>query len=307
MSKKKRSNLFPVFVILISIAAVIWLYTPGHNSIGWYKDIVSSSSAAAYDEDGLSSHCAVMVDLTEGRVCYEKNPNERVPVASLTKIMTALVAIEELDSLDMEYTFTESIVQRMEESHASVAGFTAGERVPARDMLYGVMLPSGGDAAVGIAELTSGDEASYIRLMNRKAWHIGMKNTHFSDVTGLDDTDNYSTAADMALLFATALENETFTEIVTQGQYLTKATEQHPNGILLTSTLSEPIKEYCLDSKIIGGKTGYTTGAGLCLATFAESEGHRYILITLGAGDGNKYPSYHFEDAAVLYERYEMT
>ena len=221
--------------------------------------------------------------------------------------MTALVTIEKASDLGEEYTFTEDIIDRMEASHASVAGFEAGERVSLRDLLYGIMLPSGGDAALGCAEHIAGDEEAFVILMNRRAKKLGMKNTHFSDVTGLDDTDNYSTAADMALLFAKALENETFFEVVTAESYLTTATEQHKNGILLQSTLAEPMKEYALEDKIIGGKTGYTTGAGLCLASYAEIDGHRYILVTLGAGDGSKYPSYHFEDAAILYDEYYLT
>lgn len=302
-TEKKRINLVPLFVILLAVGIVLFLHWQ-KNSVPWYGEALTASTE---DTEQLSSHSALMIDLDEGRICYSKNQNEKLPVASLTKIMTALTVIEKSDSLDAEYTFNGDIIGRMTASHASVAGFEAGETVSVRDLLYGIMLPSGGDAALGAAEYIAGDEKSFVALMNRRAKQIGMKNTHFSDVTGLDDTDNYSTAADMALLFSKALENETFFEIVTSDTYLTTATEQHENGILLQSTLTEPMKEYALEGKILGGKTGYTTGAGLCLASYAEVEGHRYILVTLGAGDGSKYPSYHFEDAAVLYDKYYLT
>lgn len=267
-----------------------------------------NSKAVFYaEEELLSSHCAVMLDLGENRVCYEKNADEKVAVASLTKIMTALTVIENLNSLDREFIFTEEIIERMETANSSMAGFGAGETVTALDMLYGLMLPSGGEAAIGLALLTAGSEQRFIAMMNDRALEIGMYNTHFSDVAGLDDAHNYSTASDMALLFKRALEEPLFKSIITTQKYLTRPTEEHPDGILLESTLAEPMKEYSLDDKVLGGKTGYTTGAGLCLATYAESKEHRYILITLGAGDGSKYPSYHFKDAAVLYDKYYMT
>lgn len=302
-TEKKRNGIFPLLIILFAVGVVLFLHWQ-KNFTPWYAEALTASTE---NTEQLSSHSALMIDLDEGRICYSKNQNEKLPIASLTKIMTALTVIEKSDSLDAEYTFNGDIISRMTASHASVAGFSAGETVSVRDLLYGIMLPSGGDAALGAAEHIAGDEESFVVLMNRRARQIGMKNTHFSDVTGLDDTDNYSTAADMALLFSKALENETFFEIVTADTYLTTATEQHKNGILLESTLNEPMKQYALEGKILGGKTGYTTGAGLCLASYAEVEGHRYILVTLGAGDGSKYPSYHFEDAAVLYDKYYLT
>ena len=305
MAKKteKKIDLIPLFIILLAVSFVLFLHWY-NNRVPWYGEALSASAQGG---EQLSSHSVLMIDLDDGRICYAKNQNERLPIASLTKIMTALTVIEKCGSLDAEYAFTEDIIDRMTASHASCAGFEAGETVSVRDLLYGIMLPSGGDAALGAAEHIAGDEETFVTLMNRRAKSLGMKNTHFSDVTGLDDTDNYSTAADMALLFSKALENETFFEIVTADRYLTSATEQHKNGILLESTLNEPVKEYALEGKILGGKTGYTTGAGLCLASYAEVEGHRYILVTLGAGDGSKYPSYHFEDAAILYDEYSLT
>ena len=302
-TEKKRTGIFPLLIILFAVGIVLFLHWQ-KNFTPWYGEALT---AGTEDTEQLSSHSALMIDLDEGRICYSKNQNEKLPIASLTKIMTALTVIEKADSLDETYTFDGDIITRMTASHASVAGFEAGETVSIRDLLYGIMLPSGGDAALGAAEHIAGDEESFVTLMNRRARQTGMINTHFSDVTGLDDTDNYSTAADMALLFSKALENDVFFEIVTADTYLTTATEQHKNGILLESTLNEPMKEYSLEGKILGGKTGYTTGAGLCLASYAEVEGRRYILVTLGAGDGSKYPSYHFEDAAVLYGENYLT
>ena len=269
-------------------------------------DSVPVMTEAAEDRF-LSSRAAVMTDLTVNKVCYEKNSRLRLPVASLTKMMTTLVAIETEGFFEREFVFTDDIIHRMKDANASVAGFLPGESAGAWDLLYGIMLPSGGDAALAAAILVSGSEEAFTERMNERALELGMKDTHFSDATGLDDHGSYSTAADMSLLFAAALENDIFSEIITAQEYMTSATPQHKNGILFRSTLSDSVKEYSLEGKILGGKTGYTEGAGLCLATYAELEGHKYILVTLGAGDGSKYPSYHFEDAAVLYDKYYLT
>ncbi|MBR6514880.1 MAG: D-alanyl-D-alanine carboxypeptidase [Clostridia bacterium] len=300
MNEKKKLNILFLLSLICIIAAVVC------NSLSAeHRETVAAFGTE--NTDRLSSRSVLMLESEGGRICYSKNPHQQMPIASLTKIMTAYVALEKTVELDREFTFTEDIIEAMKRANASVAGFKPGERVSLRDMLYGVMLPSGGDAALGVAMHISGGEKEFVALMNHYADLLGMKSTRFSDATGLDDVNNYSTASDMALLFSKALKNDMFLEIITTDSYLTAATEQHKNGILLKSTLTEPMKEYSLDTKILGGKTGYTTGAGLCLASYAEVDGHRYVLITLGAGDGEKYPSYHFEDAAVLYDKYYMT
>ncbi len=298
MTRKNRfSGLIRGLAVLILAALIFSAYQ-------YNRETDSVAALSEEIEGAVSSRCIYMTDAFSGKVYCEKNSDLKVPVASLTKIMTALVALENLDSLDAEFTFTADIIEDMVQSNASVAGFSAGETVSARDMIYGMMLPSGGDAAIGLARLVAGDEESYTKLMNRKAKELDMKNTCFSDVTGLDDQNSYSTVRDMSTLFAYALENEEFYNIVTTDMFLTRATPEHPNGILLTATLSEGKKEYSLENTVSGGKTGYTQGAGLCLATFAETEKQRYVLVTLGAGDGENYPRYNFSDAAILYDHY---
>lgn len=310
MQKKKTKKFSSFFItfffaaILVIVSILILKHLPDEKAYAhkWYDSIANQSVSVSYHgEAELYSKNVIMINATKDQICCEKNSLDIVPIASLTKIMTTLVAIETLNSLDEQFTFTSEIVRKMDEEHASVADFAVGECVSARDMLYGIMLPSGGDAALGIACLISGSEENYVSLMNTRAEEAGLRNTHFSNVTGLDGKDNYSTAADIAVLMCEALENDEFRNIASTEEYLTAATPQHPDGILLKSTLSGTLSDYSLSDIVSGGKTGFTPDAGQCLASFANFAGDDYILVTLGAGEGTNSPKYSFADAGALY------
>ena len=243
-----------------------------------------------------------MVNLTDGRVICEKNSAELCKIASLTKIMTAIVAIENLPDLDAEYTFSAKIISYLTSENASVAGFAAGETVTARDLLYAVMLPSGGDGAMGLAELTAGSQEAFVDMMNQKAAELGMRRTHFSNATGFDAADNYSCALDVSFMFEYALENDFFREVISTPSYTSTSTAEHPGGIKMASTVFKGYATNELDMGcVLGGKTGYTGGARLCLATYAQKDGYEYMLITLGAGNGSNKPQYNFFDSAEIY------
>lgn len=145
-----------------------------------------------------------------------------------------------------------------------MAGFVPDETVTVRDLLYGAMLPSGAECCEALAQLVSGSEENFAALMNQKAAELGMKNTHFTNATGLTDTEHYSSAADMAKLLQAALHNTTFRTIFTTEHYTTNATAQHPEGVSLTSTLLGKLDgtELPTGTQIEGGKTGYTAAAG---------------------------------------------
>lgn len=258
--------------------------------------------AYADEEVDISSECVLLIDISSDEVVCEKNSTEKVRIASLTKIMTAIVAIENLEDMQKTYIFSQDIINYLESENSAVAGFAAGEEVSAIDMLYAAMLPSGGDGAMGIADLVGGSQEGFVAMMNQKALALGMTRTHFTNATGFDDGDNYSCAYDVSLMFEYALKNDTFRKIVTTESYTTSPTNEHPYGITLTSTVYHGFEanDLAMDG-ILGGKTGFTTDAGLCLATYVEQNGEEYILITLGAGNGSNYPQYHFYDAQKLY------
>lgn len=156
--------------------------------------------------DTASRH-AILLDAQSGRVLAQKRADERTAPASLTKMMTVLLAIETEPDLDKQVTLPEDIFPALQTEKASMAGFVPDETVTVRDLLYGAMLPSGAECCEALARLVSGSEDNFAELMNQKAAELGMKNTHFTNATGLTDTEHYSSAADMAKLLQAALHN----------------------------------------------------------------------------------------------------
>lgn len=253
--------------------------------------------------DTASRH-AILLDAQSGQVLAQKRANERVAPASLTKMMTVLLAIEAEPDLDKAVTLPEDDFPMLYKEGASMAGFAPGETVTVRDLLYGAMLPSGAECCEALARLVSGSEEAFADLMNQKAKELGMKNTHFNNPTGLTDPEHYSCAADLAVLLQSALQNKTFRTILTTRHYISTPTVQHPEGLSMLSTLLGRLDGTELaDGQILGGKTGYTQAAGLCLASLAEVKGREYILVTLGAPGDHTTEQTNIQDAVRVYRK----
>ena len=248
-------------------------------------------------EFNVSSQNIILYNLDNGEILYEKSADEKVPIASLTKIMTALVTLENVDNLDDRVILTSEDFNGLIEANAVTAGFTKGEVVTYRDLLYGLLLPSGADAAKALARNVGGSEEKFIQKMNDKAIELGLKDTHFSTVIGLDDPNNYSTAKEVSYIFKEALKNKDFKTIITTKNYTSS-----DGKVKFHSTIQSNAKKFNIDIPyILGGKTGTTTDAGLCLATIAKENDINYMLITLGALYDKKAP-HHIEDAKIIYD-----
>lgn len=221
----------------------------------------------------------------------------------MTKIMTAIVALESFSNLDQEITLSEDIFYSLDGQDATQAGFQPGESVRIRDLVYGVILPSGAECCLALADQVSGSEDGFVEKMNQKAKSIGMKNTNFKNCTGLHDPEHYSTTYDIALLLRYALNNDTFREVITSHFHSTPGTNVHPDGITYYSTMFKNLSDPAVTGgEILGGKTGYTSEAGHCLASFAGIDEREYILVTAGAAaDATGIP--HISDARTLYNR----
>lgn len=250
----------------------------------------------------LYSPYAVLVDLESGNVLAEQNSTERMYPASLTKIMTALIAIEETEDMEQTTTLPSDIFPSLYEENASLAGFQPGETVTWKDLLYGVMLPSGAECCLTFARQIAGSEGAFVDLMNKKAEELGMNDTHFANATGLQDKKHYSTVRDIAVLLRYALENDTFRQVFTARRYSVPPTAYHSEGFTFYNTMFQAMDNAGIsDDDILGGKTGYTEKAGLCLASLAEINDREYILVTAKA-DGNHYTEpYHVIDAENVY------
>ncbi len=233
----------------------------------------------ALDYPALNSKIVEIYDLNNKEVVYEINSKEETSIASLTKIVTTITAIETIPDLDKEVVITKTILDTVRWD-ASIAGLRADDRLTYRDLLYASMLPSGADATNSIAILSSGSINRFVNKMNDLASKLELKHTHFVNVTGLDAEGHYSTADDMRIILEYALQNELFKEIYTTREYRLK------NGLLVKSTINKYGNN--LDtSKILGSKTGYTGDAGYCLSSLSDINGHQFIIIVLNAEHKN--------------------
>lgn len=227
---------------------------------------------------------------------YEVKSHERIAIASMTKIMTAYVALNNINDLDAKVKLTSKDFKGLREANASTAGFREGEVVTYRDLLYGLLLSSGADAALALSNNIAGSEQAFVNLMNEQVKEMGLKDTHFVNTTGLDVKGHYSSAYDVYLILRNALENEQFKEIFTTKKYTTSNSR-----LTFRSTLYSASIKYDLDTNfILGSKSGYTYDAGLCLASISEHDGEIYILVTAGANYKDK-KSYHITDSVAIY------
>ena len=232
-------------------------------------------SAARAEEISVSAKSAVVMEASTGRVLYQKNAFEKMPMASTTKIMTALVAIEN-GNLDDRVT----VSPNASGIEGSSIWLSPGETMTLSDLLFGLMLASGNDAAVAIAEHIGGDVETFVGMMNDKAREIGAYNTHFANPHGLPADNHYTTAYDLALISAYAMQNKIFREVV-KTQYKTLPWEGHEWDRVVKNK-----------NKILwnyeggnGIKTGFTKEAGRCLAAAAEREGMQLVSVVLCAPD----------------------
>lgn len=266
-----------------------------------------SSSSDSQEVQQLSSYNvysdnALMVRLSDGAVFFDKASTDKIYPASMTKMMTCILAIENIPDLDSQITIYQEDIDAHFAEGASRAGFSANETVTVRDVLYGMMLPSGAECCVAVCRRVAGSESAFVELMNQKAQEIGMENTNFTNSVGLHDENHYSTCADFIKLEEYALQNDTFREIFTTRNYTTTATEQHPTGLTFTNNCFKHLDTINLSNGALfeGGKTGYTEVALQTLASIAKYGDDEYIMVTAHGG-GTEYAN--IDDAVTLYSR----
>ena len=228
----------------------------------------------------------VVMDMDSGRVLASRSMHEEKLIASITKIMTCIIVIEN-SNLDKEITVGEEILKM----YGTNIYVEVGEKLKVIDLLYGLMLRSGNDAAITLAVNTSGSEEEFVKLMNKKALEIGMKNTKFSNAHGLDDDSrNYSTAYDMALLSRYSYKNEIYRKIINTKKYISKSSLKTYVWYNRMSLLNN--YKYCL-----GGKNGYTPRAGKTLVSVAKKDGVTLTIVSLD--DNDIYETHEY-----LYDKY---
>lgn len=217
------------------------------------------------------SKATKVLDLSTGEILYEKSPDERLQIASLTKLMTAVVAYENTKPDELI-----TVPKLDNQSGESIMWLAPGDEVKASELLHGLLIHSAGDAAYTLAVHIAGSEAKFVELMNKKAEEMMLTNTHFSNTSGYIGTDNYSTANDLLNLTRLFINNEDLKKIVSKQSYQAKSETGKIYDLQSTNKLLD-------NTRVFGVKTGYTPKAGECLITLSKQDGHEILTIVLGS------------------------
>ena len=235
--------------------------------------------------NSIYSEHAIIVDIEKNRVVASRNSGVKMYPASMTKVMTLYVAVTNIPRDDLyskTFKITRELADYLYRENATVAYFAVNEEVLLIDCLYGAILPSGADACIALATHLAGGEEGFAEMMNKAAKDLGLKNTHFTNCTGLHDPDHYTTAYDMAVILNAAMQNELCRDVLSTAKYTSHSTPQNPDGITWYSTALSRLSPYNKPSMtFIAGKTGYTPEARQCLASVCRTaDGKEYIMVT---------------------------
>lgn len=268
-----------------------------------YSFTSTPDTVGIYSEEVISTH-AILVDESADTIIASKGADERIYPASMTKVLTVLVAAEQITEQDLADTFTMTleITDYAYVNDCSSVGFLNGEKVMVRDLFYGTILPSGGDAAVGLATYIAGSQEAFVELMNAKLEELGLgERAHFTNCVGLFDEEHYCTVYDMAVIMKAAIQNELCREILSAHTYTTKATAEHPEGITISNWFLRKIEDKDTGGEVLCGKTGYVVQSRNCAVSYGTSAGGTpYICVTAGATSGWRCIYDHVE----IYNRY---
>ena len=244
----------------------------------------------------IKSDKAILINTTDNIVLYEKNSNVKTSIASLTKIITAITVLDNIENLDDEVIINYQMLRGLD-GYAK-AGFKVGNEATIEELLYALILPSGADAAQILAIYTSGNIENFVKLMNEEITKIGVENSHFTNPVGMDNDENYSTAKDLSIILEYCLKNDTFKKIYESDEFYITALNKK-----VKSTIKTTSESYNLDTSIIkGSKTGWTTNAGRCLATTSNFNGTDYLLVVLNA---DELTLDHITDTINIYNFYK--
>lgn len=262
----------------------------------------SNADTVLLDDSNVLSQYAILIDETDNTIVAQKEAHTIICPASMTKILTVLVAAEHVTNLDDTFTITREITDYAYQNKCSTAGFLDEETVTVRDLFYGTVLPSGGEAAVALAVYTAGSQEAFMDLMNDKLDQLGLSETaHFTNCVGLYDENHYCTVYDMAMILKAALANDIAREVLAARTYTTSVTEQHPEGIVLSNWFLRRIEDKETGGAVLAAKTGFVNQSGNCAASyFVSSSGKPYICVT-----ANTYSSWRcIYDHVAIYSMY---
>lgn len=249
-----------------------------------YEITVPEGASYPPEDEVMSTH-AMLLDVTNGEVVAAKDADVRIYPASMTKILTVLVAAEHVTNLDDTFLIDISITDYAFSHDCSAVGFAQGEVVSVRDLMYGTILPSGADAALALAEYVGGSHSRFVEMMNDKLEELGLSDTaHFTNCVGVYDDDHYCTLADMAMIMKAAVENNLSRQILQAHIYTTSKTPEHPDGIEISNWFLRRIEDKETGGTVECAKTGFVKESGCCGASYEiTDDGGMYICVTADA------------------------
>lgn len=251
-----------------------------------YRFASTTDTVGIYSEEVISTN-AILVDESTDTIIASKGADERICPASMTKVLTVLVAAEQITEEDLDDTFTMTleITDYAYVNDCSAVGFMDGEKVTVRDLFYGTILPSGGDAALGLATYIAGSQEAFVEMMNARLEELGIGDSaHFTNCIGLYDEEHYCTVYDMAVIMKAAVQNELCREVLSAHTYTTAPTADHPDGITISNWFLRKIEDKDTGGEVLCGKTGYVMQSRNCAVSYGTSAGGTpYICVTAGS------------------------
>ncbi len=260
--------------------------TPEPTKEPWSFAAESTEDTEKFPKSVVSSN-GVLIDVENGVILAQKGAKKKIYPASMTKILTVLVAAEHVTEEQMEdkVPITIEITDYCYVNGCSSVGFAKNEKVPVKDLFYGTILPSGADAALGLANYVAGSHEEFVKLMNEKIEELGLADTtHFTNCVGIYNDDHYSTAYDMAVILKAASENELCQKVLNARTYTTTATKKHKEGIVISNLFLRRIEDKDTKGEVLYAKTGFVNQSGNCAASMAsDGDGKPYICVTVGS------------------------
>ena len=277
------------------------------EEIYWEKGMPFYEDKRTLSFQSVNSSYAVLVSADSGRIIAKKNAGEAMYPASMTKIMTVLVASDYIlsgqGSLSDTVEITQDIADYVVTMQGTSVGFTVGERPTVADCLWGTALPSGADAALALARYVAGTEEAFVELMNAKAGELGLTDTHFENPVGMYADTNVTTALEMAQILLAATDNPLAWTVLSTRQYTTDATSLHPQGITVTNRFLKRLARQSVPGIVFSAKTGYLSKAGSCAASYFVSDAGEHFICVTGKAPGT-WPCIY--DHAAIYKVYTV-
>ncbi len=255
------------------------------SSVGRTYTYTEADSVDNLTSEDMTSLNAILVDVDNGLITGSVDYKARIYPASMTKIMTLLVAVENIDDFEKKVPVSSTATNYAYSKKLSAVNFAIDEQVTLKDLCYGTILPSGADAAAELAIQVAGSMDEFVDMMNERAESLGISGTtHFANVSGSHDEQNYSTCEDIAKILNAAMDNEYCRQVLSAHKYTTTATADHPDGIEISNWFLRRIEDKDTGGEVIGAKTGFVVESRNCAASyFTSAAGHNYIAVTVNA------------------------